>query len=175
MPVHVYVDSNHNAPDKLILEIQQKLRLLNRSHEHYTIQIHRTFTLLRTLHEVRQRDHTNSIVIINIMTNDAKFGKDIYMTQDILRKIIQKLKTETYTENICVTESVPSLKFNIQPYNRMTHQLCKLENIGFAHTLVTASQIWRGDGIHILENFRHLLVKTSAAAILGVEPHRLYR
>ena len=97
------------------------------------------------------------------------------MTQNILRKIIQKLKTETDSENICVTESVPSTKFDIQPYNRMSQQLCKQENIGFAPTLVSASQIWRGDGIHIHENFRHLLVKTSAAAILGVEPHRLYR
>ena len=93
--------------------------------------------------------------------------------QHILRKIIQKLKTETDSQNICVTESAPSTKFNIEPYNKASELLCKRENVGFTSTLVTKSHIIR-DGIHIHHNFRHLLVKTSAAAILGVDLFKTY-
>ena len=172
-PVHVYVDSNHSATPDLIIEVNRKLKELNRSNECYSIETHRTFTLRKTLEEVRQRSHKDSIVIINIMTNDAKFGRDIYETQHILRKIIQKLKTETDSQNICVTESAPSTKFNIEPYNKASQLLCKRENVGFTSTLVAKSHIIR-DGIHIQHNFRHLLVKTSAAAILGVDLFKTY-
>ena len=172
-PVHVYCDSNHNATPNLIIEVNQQLKELNRSDECYYIETHRAFTLNKTFEQVCQRNHKDAIVIINIMTNDAKYGRDIYNAQHTLRKIIRKLKTETDPRNICVTESSPATKFNIQPYNKMSHHLCEQENVGFAPTLVAKSHLI-GDGYHIHESFRHLLVKTTAAAILDVDPFEFY-
>ena len=117
---------------------------------------------------------TNAIVVIGIMTNEAKFSKPIRNTHSRLSRIITKLKTQTHPDNIVILEAVPSLPFNIFAYNNASWVLCRKMGVRFARTLVGEHHLWR-DGVHVRHNCRHLLEKSVAAAIANVDPGRLFR
>ena len=137
----------------------------------YEVCIHTTYTINKTIVAMEKVDH--AIVIIAIMTNEAKFNKPVRSTHSKLLMMITKLKTQTHPDNIVVLEAVPSLPFDIFSYNRASWNLCKKMGVRMSPTLVGELHLWR-DGIHVRHNCRHLLVKSVAAAIVGVDPRRLF-
>ena len=89
----------------------------------YEVCLHTTYTINKTIVAMEKVDHTNAIVVIGIMTNEAKFSKPVRSTHSKLSQMITKLKTQTYPNNIVVLEAVPSLVFNIFPYNQASWNL----------------------------------------------------
>ena len=72
--------------------------------------------------------------------------------------------------NIVFLEAPPINGGDIYPYNRATFNFCRHWGVQFGPTLVGEGHMWR-DGFHVLHAHRHLLVKSVAAAALGVLPH----
>ena len=90
-----------------------------------------------------------------------------------MKKIIDYLKTQTHPSNIVVMETPPSTKYPMDNFNKASYTLCKNEGICFAPTLVDEQHLWT-DEYHIHDGYRHLLVKSIAAAILDMDPFGAY-
>ena len=135
-----------------------------------TVAMYKTPKLEDVLSEVTKRDHAQSIVLISVMTNNAKAKQSVAHTQYLLNKIFDELKTQVSPHNIIFLEAIPSLNFDIYPYNRATYHTCRASQIYFAPNLITRSHI-KPDGLHILAPFKHLKVKSVATAIKKVNPY----
>ena len=134
-----------------------------------------TFTLQRTLNEIQKRDLTNSIVIIDTTTNNAKHDRQNNKTSTNTHKLLQQIintYTQTYKtpQNLIIMQTIPSLHQDIHPYNSAAYSICRQAGVRYAKTLVGESHLW-SDGIHIAHRFRPLHVSSVATAILGVDPH----
>ena len=123
---------------------------------------------------VMQNNHSNAIVVIAVMTNNAKGKQPVLQSQSILSKVLNILKPQTPLENLIVLESPPSLNFDIFPYNYAMYQICKSSGICFAPNLLRPSDI-KPDGLHILPRSKHLMVKSISAAIKKLDPHKYFR
>ena len=122
------------------------------------------------LSEVKKRDHSQSIVIISVMTNNAKAKQPVSHTQSLLQSVFDELKTQVSPHNIIFLESIPSLNFDIYPYNRAAYHTCQNSGIYFAPNLLTRSNI-KPDGLHILARYKHLMVKSVSTAIKKMNPY----
>ena len=122
------------------------------------------------LSEVKKRDHTKSIVVISVMTNNAKAKQSVSHTQSLLKSVFDELKTQVSPQNIIFLESPPSLNFDIYPYNRAAYHTCHNSKIYFAPNLLTRSNI-KPDGLHILARYKHLMVKSVSTAIKKMNPY----
>ena len=179
--VHVYQDSNGKENPK---NVERELKSLQQRHDvkiNYEVEFHDTYTLPRTFHQMKGRDHSDAIVLINIGTNDMRFKEQRpntkYSQQNPhfwVKKMIDLLKQQTSGENIVFVASAPSTKFNIAPYNIENFRFCQNEEVGFAHTLALKKHLSR-DQYHISSNFLHLIAKTTAAAIIDVNPFQAYK
>ena len=184
--IHVYQDSNGKRSNPGNVEAEVKKLMLQKKGPNFdfVIHYHNSYHLPGTLYQVHQTDHTNSIVIINVGTNDVRYRLDP-STHDhplskkdphqMMDKIISHLKKETAPENIIILESIPSTKMDMKPYNDENYKLSKMRNIRYAFTLVRESHIWKGDKYHIHNAFRHVVSKSVAAAIMNVHPVQAYR
>ena len=184
--IHVYQDSNgkRSNPGNVEAEVKRLMQQKKGSSFDFQIHYHNSYHLPGTLYQVHQRDHSNSIVIINVGTNDVRYRLDP-STHDhplskkdphqMMDKIISHLKKETAPENIIILESIPSTKMDMKPYNDENYKLSKMRNIRYAFTLVRESHIWKGDKYHIHNAFRHVVSKSVAAAIMNVHPVQAYR
>ena len=181
--VHFYHDSNNKSTTQQ--EIQTAIDNIhektNTPRQTYNIILHKTFTLQRTLNDIRKRNLSNSIVIIDTTTNNAKYDIEDqsppHKTHETLRNIILTLqhKHNIINKNIIVLETIPSLKFDIHPYNLAAAAMCKQLGVHFCSNLVGESHLFIKDGIHVLHQHRPLLVSSVAAAVVGVDPHRIYQ
>ena len=116
---------------------------------------------------VKDLDHTDAIVIISVLTNNARRHHSLRYVHDLQEQIIWMLKTETSATNITFVECPPSTAFESSSYNKETFEVCTTEKIGFHHqTLVKKSHL-ATDGYHIMRGYQHLITKTIAAAILS--------
>ena len=128
-------------------------------------------------------DHTNAVVVINIGVNNVRWGKRTQWTHHgiedrhgqthhgYMKKIVDLLKKQTHPSNIIILQSAPSTKYPMDEFNRASQHLCQTEGIIFAPTMVKEHHLWN-DGYHIHDAHRHLLVKSVAAAIMGIDPVR---
>ena len=93
------------------------------------------------------------------------------LLQHLIHTYIQTYKTP---QNIIIMETIPSLIHDIHPYNNAAFSICRGAGVRFCKTLVGEPHLW-DDGIHVRHEFRPLLVKAVAAAILNVDPHAHFR
>ena len=136
-----------------------------------------TFTLDRTLQDIQRRDHTDTIIIIDTTTNNAKrdnlTNATSRRTHELQRKIISTYQQKYgQTDRLIFMETIPSLNFDIHPYNRAAFSICREMGVSFCPTLVGEPHLFK-DGIHILHRHRPLSVDSVAAAIVGTEPQML--
>ena len=106
------------------------------------------------------------------MTNNAKDQQPMSKCQSLLQKAVTILKTQTLAKNITFLESPPSLNFDIFPYNQMAFQLCQKLGLVFCLNLLARPHI-KADGLHIKAPFKHLMLKSVAAAVVGKGPYSI--
>ena len=114
-----------------------------------------------------------------MLTNDARNTRrrqqrTIQQTQQLQRNITLHLTKYINKDNITFCEAPPILGGDIFPYNRATFHFCHQWGVRFGPNLVGEDHL-RRDGFHVMDVYRHLLVKTVAAAALGINPHAQYR
>ena len=126
-----------------------------------------------TLNAIKSTNHSNSIVVLSVMTNNAKSHQSPYKSKSLLSEIVEHLKGEVSVKNIIVLESPPSCSFNIFPYNKAMFDLCQNTGIFFSRNLVKQVHL-KADGLHILNQYKHLMIKSVAAAIKKVDPKSHY-
>ena len=184
--IHVYQDSNgkRSNPGNVEAEVKKLMQQKKGSTFDFKIHYHNSYHLPGTLYQVKNRDHSNSMVIINIGTNDVRYRQDpltsdhplsLLNPHNTMAEIISILKKQTAPENIIILESIPSTKMNMETYNDENYKLSLIHNIRYAYTLVRKSHIWKKDKYHIHNAFRHLVSKSVAAAIMKVHPVHAYR
>ena len=175
--IHYFHDSNNR--NTTTTELQTAINGLNKQKTHYNITKHATFTLQRTLNEIQQHDLTNSIVIIDTTTNNAKHDRQNHTSPTKTHKLLEQIihtyiQTYKTPNNLIIMETIPSLKFDIYPYNDAAYSICRQNGVRFCPTLVGEPHLW-DDGIHVLHRFRPLLVSSVAAAIANIDPHKHFR
>ena len=126
-----------------------------------------------TIREIKSHDHTNAVVLISVLTNNAKAHQNIYQTKALLQEALDLLKKQVTPENIIFLESPPSLRFYIHPYNLAMFHVCRSNGVFFAPNLLKPIHI-KPDGLHILNQFKDLMVKSVSAAIKKVDPKKYY-
>ena len=128
---------------------------------------------------MQNHDLTNDIVIIDTTTNNAKHDSlnktSSTNTHKLLQQIIRSyIQTYQTPNNLIIMETIPSLNFDIHPYNYAAYSICRDMGVRFCPALVGEAHLW-DDGIHVLNRHRPLLVSTVAAALAGVNPHSALR
>ena len=173
--VRIYHDSNlkWSSPDKIMKNVKDlSLRYVDLNPNNLEISMTYTPRLEDMQSAINKDDNTNGIVIISTLTNNVKDKQTVGKTRFLLQRSINSLKAQTSPENIIFLESPPSLRFDIFHHNQMAFQLCKHSRVRFAFNLLARSHI-KPDGLHILPEFKHLMVKSVAAAIAKREPFSL--
>ena len=173
--VRIYHDSNlkWSSPDKIMKNVKDlSLRYVDLNPNNLEISMTYTPRLEDMQSAINKDDNTNGIVIISTLTNNVKDKQTVGKTSFLLQRSINSLKAQTSPENIIFLESPPSLRFDIFHHNEMAFQLCKHSRVRFAFNLLARSHI-KPDGLHILPEFKHLMVKSVAAAIAKREPFSL--
>ena len=179
--VHFYHDSNnkYTTQQNIQTTINNIHEMTSKPQQKYNITFHKTFTLQRTLRDIKMRDLSNSIIIIDTTTNNAKYDHEDqtspHHTHNTLRNIILTLQHKNINnKNIIILETIPSLKFDIHPYNLAAAATCKQLGVRFCPNLVGESHLWE-DGIHVAHPHRPLHISSVAAAIVGIDPHQIFR
>ena len=181
--IHFYHDSNnkYTTSQEIQTTINNIHEMTSTPRQTYNITLHKTFTLQRTLKDIHTRDLSNSIIIIDTTTNNAKYDQQDQTTShttatETLRRIILTLqqKHNISNKNIIILETLPSLKFDIHPYNLAAASICRQLGVRFCPNLAGENHLWE-DGIHILHHHRPLLVSSVAAAVVGCDPHQVFR
>ena len=140
--------------------------------------MHATYELRQTRNKVTKTTYNkNDIIIINIMTNDARQTnyrqqRTTNEVQYIHNKILTHLLRFVPPLNVVFLESPPITngKGDIYPYNALTSKTASFWGTGFAATLVGEDHL-KWDGFHVHPNYRHLLTRSIACAILRLNPH----
>ena len=139
--------------------------LKKNSVQNLDIQFKRTYTLEKTLRQVKENNHTDSIVIISILTNNAKRRQVLSYVRRIQEEIILKLKTETDASNIIFLGCPPAQYFETKTYNQATQNLCGQQGVQFAKNLVLQKHL-KNDGIHINSRDQHFMSRSVAEAAI---------
>ena len=171
----IYHDSNLDRvrPE----QIKDTLNNINMMNNHpvvnYNITMYATYTLPKTLKKIKQNDHKDHHIYIHIMTNDGRYNKPIARINHMLNEIITILESQTTLGNIFFAECPPAFTFDPYPYNTALFNTCHHRGVNFVPTLVGEHSLFR-DGFHVIGKDRHLLVKSLAAGILGINPHQQF-
>ena len=142
----------------------------------YDIKTNVTYELQHTCNKILQTTYKhNDTIIIATLTNDARQTrrrpqKTIEQTRQLQYKILSHLTKFVPRRNIVFSEAPPIIGGDIFPYNRITYDTCRQWGVRFGPTLVGESHMWR-DGFHIHNSYRHLHVKSIAAAAIDIHPH----
>ena len=95
--VIIYGDSNYQTRHRdLIQAIKRKNP--DAASTKYDIKLVKSYTLERTYELVKTNDHTGAIVIINVLTNNARRQNSLSHVLDLQETIILMLKQETYAQ-----------------------------------------------------------------------------
>ena len=163
-----YIHTNHLRDTLNNIQKQLKMTTNNKN-----IELHLTYHLNGTFKDLQKRDHTNSIIVLNVGTNDTRHGTPITNSMHTLTRIINKLKQQTSPQNIIILESSPSTTFDIHPFNHASFSLSRQMGVRFSPILVGEHHLYK-DGLHVLRKYKHLMVKSAATAILDIDPLRFY-
>ena len=143
--------------------------------------MHATYELRQTHNKITKTTfNKNDIIIINIMTNDARqtnnrqrrTTNEVKYLQD---KILTHLLRFVPALNVVFLESPPITngKGDIYPYSALTSKTATAWGTGFAATLVGENHL-KWDGFHIRPDSRYLLTQSIACAILQLDPHKSF-
>ena len=178
---HLSVPLPHPPPPKRVIiygtsnyqtrhhQLKSSLRSLRQdSKEKYDIQFIRSYTLEKTFEMVKTRDHTDAIVVVSVLTNNARKGQSLSHIRGYQEAIIWMLKQETDAKNIVFLACPPATAFQTSIYNCYTQDLCDKEGIRFSNTLIKQDHLG-SDGYHLQFKHQHLMSKSVAAAILDME------
>ena len=165
----IYTDSNtHNVPHF----VQERMDEIEESSgKKARIEFFRSNTMQETLKAVQEESHENTLVVINVGTNNIRRAESPASIQLLQEEIIWFLKHETAVSNIVFMEAPPSVNFNIDPYNRSTQALCRKMKVKFSKTLICKGHL-ADDGYHVRYEFQHIMLRSVAAAILDVDPFK---
>ena len=182
--IFVYHDSNLLRTKDHVKEELRRVGTIVGNREDYDIEFLPTMSVAQTHMAIKKenhpchRNHRDSIVIINVGTNDIRHKfespedpRSKKNTLQLLQKAISLLKEQT--DNIIVLESPPATKFHIAPYNQAVYNMCQAEGIHFAYTLVGHHDISH-DGYHVKLSAPLLVPRSVAAAVYKVLPFRIY-
>ena len=168
----IYADSNLNKLPRYIIA---KIKLIRKySAEEPSIEIIPTYTMQKTHKVVQTNDHTDALVIIAIMTNNARRKEPVMSVYNYQEEIIAMLKTETGLQNIVFVACPPSTKFNTYAYNKSTEYLCMNEQVRFARSLISKGNL-NNDGYHVRFEYQHLMSQTIAAVVMNVDPFEAFK
>ena len=170
--VRIYHDSNlrWSSPS----QIKDTFKSLNLGNpDNFIVELSYTPTLEQLVTAVERDNNTNATVVISTMTNNAKDHQSVSKCELKLKKAVGVLTQQTLPKNIIFLESPPSFKCDIFPYNNMAYNLCKSSGLTFSFNLLSYIHI-KPDGLHIKRAFKHLMVKSVAAALAGREPFSIF-
>ena len=160
----VYGDSNYKSTHR---QLKTEINALQRgATQGLHIEFRRTFTLEKTFHVIKERDHTDCIVLISVSTNNARRRQSTEYVRGIQQQITWMLSTETHPSNIIFLACPPAKCFLTTEYNQNTEALCKEMGVKFAKSLIKESHLNDEDGYHITPENQHFMAKTVAAAAL---------
>ena len=170
--VRIYHDSNlrWSSPSQ-IKDTFKGLSLGNS--DNFNIELSYTPTLEQLVTAVERDDNTNATIVISTMTNNAKDHQSVSKCELKLKRVVGVLTQQTQAKNIIFLESPPSFRCDIFPYNNMAYNLCKSSGLMFSFNLLSYVHI-KPDGLHIKRAFKHLMVKSVAAALAGREPFSIF-
>ena len=117
---------------------------------------------------VKTRDHSDAIVVVSVLTNNAKRGQSLSYIRGYQEAIMWMLKQETNASNIVFLACPPATAFQTRIYNCYTQDLCDEEGIQFSNTLIKEENLC-SDGYHLQFKYQHLMSKSVAAAVLDME------
>ena len=164
--VIIYGTSNYQTRHH---QLKSSLRSLRQdSTEQYDIQFIRSYTLEKTFEMVKTRDHSDAIVVVSVLTNNAKKGQSLSYIRGYQEAIIWMLKQETNASNIVFLACPPATAFQTRIYNCYIQDLCDEEAIRFSNTLIKEENLC-SDGYHLQFKYQHLMSKSVAAAVLDME------
>ena len=166
-----YTDSNTHTLPQILKEKMNEIR--SDSGKVPELEQVRAYTMQKAHKLVQTNNHENAIVVINLMTNNARRRESPASVCGLQEEIIRMLESETAPQNIVFIESPPSLKFDTVTYNKSTEALCKRMNVQFSRTLICKGHLNR-DGYHVRFEHQHLMQRTVAAAILNVDPFKAF-
>ena len=185
-PQTIYFYHDSNSDDKFLTtnDIQYTLDLINKKQNRptnkYNIHKHATYELRQTYNKITHTTYNrNDIVILNILTNDARTTKNrppktLFQTKTLLSAIYDHLLSQLSPNNIILLESPPLLYEDIFPHAALSLQAAWEKGVRFAPTLIGETHVRRYDGVHIEKGYHHLLAKAVACAILRQNPHPLF-
>ena len=185
-PQTIYFYHDSNSDDKFLTtnDIQYTLDLINKKQNRptnkYNIHKHATYELRQTYNKITHTTYNkNDIVILNILTNDARTTKKrppktLFQTKTLLSAIYDHLLSQLSPNNIILLESPPLLYEDIFPHAALSLQAAWEKGVRFAPTLIGETHVRRYDGVHIEKGYHHLLAKAVACAILRQNPHPLF-
>ena len=121
------------------------------------------------------------IIIIATLTNDARQTNKrqrltIDETQKLQSEIIAHATAFVPADQVVLLEAPPNLSSeeDVFDYNKSTCDVASAWGARFGPTLVGDNHIhW--DGLHLRPDARHLLIKTTACAILNKNPHITFK
>ena len=164
--VIIYGTSNYQTRHH---ELKSHIKLLRKnSSEQCDIQFIRSYTLEKTYELIKSKDHTDAIVVISVLTNNAKRKQSLSYIRGYQETISWMLKQETDAQNIVFVACPPAKAFETKIYNDSTRDLCDQEGVRFSQTLIREHHLGR-DGYHLQMRYQHLMSETVAAAIIDVE------
>ena len=170
--VRIYHDSNlrWSSPS----QIKDTFKGLNLGNpDKFNIELSYTPTLEQLVTAVERDDNTNATIVISTLTNNAKDHQSVSKCELKLKRAVGILTQQTQPKNIIFLESPPSFRCDIFPYNKMAYNLCKSSGLTFSFNLLSYVHI-KPDGLHIKRAFKHLMVKSVAAALAGREPFSIF-
>ena len=162
--VIIYGDSNYWTDTRDLMQII-KWKNPDAASIKYDIKHVKSYTLERTYELVKTNNHTGAIVIINVMTNNARRRNKLSHVWDLQETLILMLKQETSSQNIVMVECPVATAFQTAHYNMQTMDLCKIHQANFQPTYIKMFHL-RKDGYHVLDGYQHWVAKTVADAIL---------
>ena len=159
----LYGDSNYKTTHR---QLKTEINALRRgATQGLQIEFNKTFTLEKTFHVIKEHDHTDCIVLINVLINNARRRQSTEYVSGIQQQITWMLSAETHPSNIIFLACPPAKCFPTTEYNKNTEALCKQEGMKFAESLIQESYLY-DDGYHITLENQHFMAKTVAAAAL---------
>ena len=166
--VFIYGDSNYQTRHR---QLRQKIRELQPDGtEKYDLNFIRSYTLKKTLVEMKNHDHNDAIVVIATLTNNIRYNQSLTTIRGLQEQIIKELKRETDQNNIVFLACPPTrspANFDTYMSNCYTEVVCEREGVRFAESLVKEEHLYWRDGIHVDYEHQDVVTRSAAAAIIN--------
>ena len=166
--VFIYGDSNYQTRHS---QLRSKIRELQPDGtEKYDITFVRSYTLEKTLVEIKKHNHKDAIVVIATLTNNIRYNQSLPTIRRLQEQIIEELKRDTDQNNVVFLGCPPTrfpAHFDTYMSNCYTEVVCKCKGVRFADSLVKDQHLYWRDGIHVAYDYQEVVTRSVAAAIIN--------